>query len=119
MNAHASISDQHSITYRFEDVRPTIGGARLEHGFYGIAELVCDPGYTFYVRSIALNATSPDKSAPSSLFGGRPRKKVMSVLTRPRDDDKSAEAVLFRLIESAIYEDSDAAEVWQSEVEAA
>lgn len=119
MNAHACISDQHSITYHFEDVRPTIGGVRLDNGFFGAAELSADPGYTFYVRSIVLNGTVPDKLARPTLFGGRPRKSVVAVLTRPAKDDTSPEAVLFRLIEDAIYEDSDAAEVWQAEVEAA
>lgn len=119
MNAHARISAQHSITYHFEDVRPTIGGVRLDNGFFGTAELASDPGYTFYVRSIVLNGTVPDKLAPRPMFGLRPRKNVVAVLTKPKADDASPEAVLFRLIEDAIYEDSDAAEVWQAEVEAA
>lgn len=113
-----AISDQHSIEYEFEELSPTVGGVCLDIYISGTAELANDPGYHFYVRSITLDGTMLETfRKPGRLT--RDRIKATVTLSRPQADDHSVEAVLFRLIEAAIYEDECALEAWRMEGEAA
>ncbi len=119
MNAHAKISDQHSIEWEFEELSPTIGGVRLDAMFGGTAVLAADSGYHFYVQSIWLGGSMKDVQAKPSLFGGLPWKRTKVELKRPEASDHSPEAVLFRLLESAIENDDRALDAWRRETEAA
>lgn len=109
------ISDQHSITYRTDELQIEIAGIRLDALFPVEAVLACDPKYSFYVKSIALPGTVIDKLARPSMFSRRPRKEVMLNIDLPEKGDMSATAHLFRLIEAAIYEDEKAIEAWNAE----
>lgn len=112
------ISDQHSIEYQFEELRPTVGGVCLDIYISGAAELANDPDYQFFVRSITLDGTVLEAfRKPGRL--SRDRIKATVTLRRPVAGDHSVEAVLFRLIEAAIYEDECALEAWRMESEAA
>lgn len=115
-----ALSDQHAVTYDFEELQPVIGGVRMDIYITGTAELAHDPSYgTFYVKSITLPGSVKDMMARPSLFGGRPRKPVPFTMLRRADHDSSLEAHLFRLIEAAIYEDEKAIEAWNAEKAAA
>ncbi|TDR27766.1 hypothetical protein [Aquamicrobium defluvii] len=116
MNA---ISDQHSIEFEFKELQPSIGGVRLDIYISGVAELAADPGYQFYVKSIRLDGTTPDKFARPTLFGGRPRKAAITIINKPAKGDTSLEAQIFRWLESAIYDDELALRAWASEFEEA
>lgn len=113
------ISDHHSVEYDFEELQPVIGGVRLDTYISGRAELACDPGYSFYVRSITLDGTVKDMSRRSPLFGGEYRRDAKVTITTPADDDHSEDAALFRLIAKVIDEDEKAHEAWRAEVEEA
>ena len=114
-----SLSDTHTIEHDFSDLQPVIGGIRLDLYINGTAELENDPVQMFAVRSITIPGDVLDLSARPRLFGSRARKNVDCVLTRPEASDHSPEAVMFRLLETAIYEDQDAIDAWHSEMEMA
>lgn len=113
------LSSSHSIDYEFEDLYITIGGVRVNVYVSGSAELENDPGYTFVVKSITLDGTIKDRSQPVAMFLGAMRREATVTLPRPDKSDVSAEACMFRLLESGLNDDRGAIEAWQREVEEA
>lgn len=109
-----AISDQHSTDYEFADLQIEVGGVRLDSYIYGSAELASDPGYSFYVKSITLpGSTLEPFPKPGRL--SRDRIEASVTIKRPAPDDMTPYAVLFRLLEAAIYSDRAASEAWADE----
>jgi hypothetical protein len=109
-----AISDQHSTDYGFSDLQIEVGGVRLDSYIYGSAELASDPGYTFYVKSITLPGSTLEPF-PKPRRLSRDRIEAKLTLTKPSATDVSTNAVLFRLLEAAIYSDPAASEAWADE----
>ena len=108
------LSNSHSIEHAFDDLYIEVGGVRVNICVSGSAELECDPGYGFVVKSITLDGTVPDKSKAASIFFGLQRKEA-KVTIDANSDDNAAE--FFGLLCDALYDDRGAQEAWQREID--
>ena len=109
-----TLADSHSIEYRFEDLAIEVDGVRIDTGICGTAVLVSDPGYEFFVASVALDGTTFE---PFPKPGRISRDRISAVLRldRPADGDTSDNAALFRIVRDAIENSPEALERWRNE----
>lgn len=109
-----SLADSHAIEFKFEDIAIEIAGVRIDTGICGTAVLASDPGYEFFVASIALDgATFEPFPKPGRI--SRDRISAVLRLDRPADGDTSDNAALFRIVRDAIENSRDALERWRDE----
>ena len=109
-----SLADSHAIEFKFEDLTIEIAGVRIDTGICGTAVLVADPGYEFFVASVALDGTTFE---PFPKPGRISRDRISAVLRldRPADGDTSNSAALFRIVRDAIENSPEALERWRAE----
>lgn len=121
MNIHHKVSDDFSIEYEFEDIEIEEDGISFG-SFYGTAELAMNDirDADFYVKHLAVNGVKREREYRGGYgLSIMKRTDVVMHLTKPAKDCQTFQAHLFRKIEAALYASSDAAERFQSEVEAA
>lgn len=109
-----SLADSHAIDFKFEDLTIEIAGVRIDTGICGTAVIASDPGYEFFVASIALDGTTFEPFPKP----GRLRREIIKTvlrLDRPADGDVSNNAALFRIVRDAIENSRDALERWRAE----
>lgn len=109
-----TLTDSHSIEYRFEDLAIEIAGVRIDTGICGMAVLASDPGYEFFVASITLDGTTFEPFPKPGRFW-RYRIPAVLRLDEPPSGDTSQNAALFRIVRDAIENSPEALERWRTE----
>lgn len=118
MNAHAKISDQHTVEFEFEEYEIEEDGVFFG-SFTGKAELaINDPGHgDFYVKHISIEGRTRKRDYRPYGFAFWSYTDAPLHLSRPASDARTFKAHLFRKIEERIYEDEKASERFWSEME--
>lgn len=104
----------HSLIYDFEELQPEIDGIRLEVLFNGTATLESD-GDGFYVRSIAIDATTASPFE-KTLLGRKTRKPTYLVVNQASIHECPLKGALYTMLSKALYADEAAREAWAAEI---